>query len=422
MKKLFTFIIALSLITAAFMFETPAQTRNWKKYKGNRYSNAGKRRKMPRKTIALNKTPTPNESPVLVATVPAPAPLPSIEPEAVSLPEPLETELPTDVPSGNVAVSISSNGNAVFKIGLYERGVAVIDFPSNDPVYKIHPGDENFVTVGCTDRDQNGKCGNSPTDAIILRPGKNFHALGSEESSATVITIQRVSGMVVSLIVVPVKQIAQNTNYLVVRYDVAQSVEARLKAGLSVNLQPGAILTNDPKSITPPNSDAVPQFQNVSDIKNSDQTTPLVSDLETAVTTELQRVAESRPSLRFGKSVYGLSLAKATDASRTGDITIEVVAVRNTLSQAIRLMPKQPALVIENREKREGIVSIEPVVLSYVSTTVLDDEVLLPGQIYYYAFAYASPILGAKQVLRVTFAQREAQDAPASLELGGFAR
>lgn len=426
MKKLFSFIIALGLV-AGFISETSAQTRNYKKYKSYRSSVSNKRRnKKPVKkevvTLALNKAPIDEPAQPVLSPSPVPSPL---ETNDVTLPESSERELSTDLENGNVPVSVSSNGNAVFKIGLYERGVAVIDFPSNDPVYRIHPGDENFVTVGCTERDQNGKCGNSPTDAIILRPGKNFHALGTEESSATVITIQRVSGTVISLIIVPVKEISQNTNYLVVRYDVRDAVEARLKAGLAVNLQPGAInLTTDPKLILTPGSNSTPQFQNVSSttLEQTTQSVVAPSDLEATVTSELQRVAESRPALQFTKSVYGLSLAKATTASRTGDITIEVIAVRNTLPQAIRLMAKQPTLVIENRDKRKESVSVEPVVLSYVSTTVLENDVLEPGQIYYYAFAYASPVLGAKQVLRVNFTQREASDAPASLELGGFAR
>lgn len=436
MKKIFSLLIVMSLIVGTSILNVSAQTNRKKSFKGKRYSyQKNRRKKSSQNFVAKNSFIKTETAPIPVAT---PTPIvPVIETNttqsdetAVTIPQATDQEIQGDLQSGNVVVNVGTNGNAIVKIGLAERAVSVVDFPANDPVYRIHPGDENFVTVGCTAREQNGKCGNSATDAIILRPGKNFHSLGSEDASSTVVTIQRVSGIVVTLIVVPVKNVSQNANYVVVRYNTREVVDARLKAGLAVNLQPGVITL--PNEVKPNNEPAKTQnadYVNAS-LKTDNQATttetnsmPSEDDLQTMVVGELERVAQSGGSgLKFSKPVYGLSLARAAIGSRTGDITIEVVAVRNTLGQAMRLVPDQPELVVENKEKRDASVNIQRVNILHTATTVESDDVLLPGQVYYFAFAYSSPILGVKQVLRVFFAQREASDAPASMELSGFAR
>jgi hypothetical protein len=420
MKNIFSLLIALSLL-AGCVLNAPAQTRI--KSKNISVSSSNKRLKKSQPVLTPSPTPALTPTPITVQN--------DVISNAVSVPQSTSQEISGDLQSGNVIVNVSSNGNAVVKIGLAERGVTVIDFPANDPVYKIHPGDENFVTVDCSARAENGKCGNSPTDAIILRPGKNFHSLDSEESSATVVTIQRVSGIVVSFIVVPVKTIAQNANYVVVRYDLREVVEARMKAGLSVNLQPGVVsLPNVVKPNTEENKNDSAQFLNTTTQTEKTSTTPANIDADTlqeAVVAELQRVGQNSSGLRFSKPVYGISLARASSGSRTGDIIIDVIAVRNTLPQPVRLLsepnlPFVPELVVENRDKRDASVNVQRINIISVATTVDGDDVLMPGQIHYFAIAYSSPILGVKQVLRVNFAQREAADAPASIELGGLAR
>lgn len=424
MRKVVSFLIVFSLLGVFF---APAQaqkkSRQRRSTKPNTVLTAKNQKRVLKTDTSALTTPTPTPPPTVN---PSPFPTPNLTAGIVDLPTSKTEEISGDIQSGNVIVNVSSNGNAVIKIGLAARGVTVIDFPASDPVYRIHPGDENFVTVGCTAREENGKCGNSPTDAIILRPGKNFHTLDTEESAATVVTIQRVSGIVVSFIVVPVKSIAQNTNYVVVRYNLSDVIEARLKAGLAVNLQPGVLTI--PNVVPTGDGDKSNKTENqyldtsINNSSNENDKPSEETSLAETVIAELQRVAQNESDLRFLKPVYGISLARASTVSRVTDVTIEVVAVRNTLPKAIRLVPDQPELVIENREKKEASVNIQRVNLLHIATTAEADDVLLPGQVYYYAFAYASPILGVKQVLRVSFAQREAADAPASIELSGLAR
>lgn len=378
----------------------------------------------------------PLELPVPAPLRPTPTPTPKVlandgaEPIQsegfVTLPAPQQMALEGEPQSGNVVLNVTENGNKSVKLGLAPRGVAVIDFPADDPVYKIYPGDENFVTVDCLAR-QDGKCANSPTDAIVLRPGKSFHALGTEESAATVVSIQRQSGIVVSFIVVPVPNIAQNANYVVVRYDLKQVLEARQKAGLAFNLQTG--VKASPVTLpTPVESRPGAQIINASlaagsvalagSQPDSEQSaSQSQNDLTQKVMAALNNAAR-RTDLRFAKPAQGISLAPALLGERTGDITIDVVAVRNVLPQAIRLVSEQPELVVENRDKGEASVNLQRLGILHTATTVEADDVLLPGQVYYFAFAYTSPILGVKQVLRVSFSHRSAADAPATLDLG----
>lgn len=358
---------------------------------------------------------------------------------SVGLPTPVQEKLADETLGGNMVVDVSANSNTVLKIGLAERAVTLIDFPVDDPVYKIHPGNENFVTVGCLGREPNGKCLNSPTDAIVLRPGKDFHALGSEESAATVITIQRNSGIVVTLIVVPVRRISDNTNYVAVRYDLQNVLKIRRNSGLAVNLQssetsaaPSSAVAGNASTSGATNGENA-QIVNAALPSGDNQTEQTATGAETSagdaqslnqmLADEIQRAADNSGALKFSKPVYGIALARTSGSGTSvNDVSVEIIAVRNTLSQAIRLVPDQPELVIENREGKEPSVSVQKVNLLHVATTADDSDVLQPGVVYYYAFAYQSPILGVKQALRVSFAQRAAADAPASIILSSLNR
>jgi hypothetical protein len=418
--------LAILLIFGAAVEQIAAQTKK----STDNGSKTDKSKQIPRPSAHSKKTPAMGvallqEPPSTVSSQREVIPVFSsetsgnIEFPPISFEKQIDTTL-----SGNLTIEISANENTVIKIGLAERAVVLIDFPVNDPVYKIHPGNENFVTVGCAGRESNGKCLDSPTDALVLRPGKDFHALGSEESAATVITVQRVSGLVVSFLVVPVKKISDNTNYLAVHYLLDDVLRSRKSSGLPSNLKPGG-----EKFLTVKNSEeiidgsAVPKT--VEDLLDGNQNpTQKPSDeppsLESRLVGEIKRISDSKPSLKFSKPLNGLSLARASDyGARVNDVTIEVVAIRNTTPYPLRLVPEQPTLFVENKDKKQISINIERVNLLYTATTVEDLEVLEPGRIYYFAFAYQSPILGVSQLLRVNFAHREAADAPASLELSG---
>lgn len=426
--------------------------RNTKRYS---YKNSHKKKKRSvKKSTSAAKTETEisntNQPTLAVQTepiatpTPAPTPVPLVniavnddmtDPERVEVNK--NENLGDDVQGGNVVVKVTSNGNASVKIGLAQRGVTVVEFPAGDPVYKIFPGDENFVTVDCGARDKENRCLNSPTDSIVLRPGKMFSQWGTaDEDTATVVTVQRASGIVVSFIVLPVRKISQHAFHVVVRYDLAEVIAQRRSAGLPFNLDKVGEIGNKPNQIPSgvqydaKNANSAPSliqnavFQNDMPLEESQNETDLEADLEERTLAELKKVAKSADRLYFSKPVHGLSLAVATQDSRTSDYVIEVIAVRNMNNKPLRLVPEQPEIFVDsaNSQDKNQSVTSERLTILMQATTADENDVLLPNQTYYFAFAYKMPILGAKQVLKVGFAGREAADEPASAILLGLTR
>lgn len=344
-----------------------------------------------------------------------------------------ETE---DVQSGNVVVKVTSNGNASVKIGMSPMGVTMIEFPANDPIYEIHRNDlySDFVTVSCRQQDESGRCLDNPNDAIILRPGKNFR-FSTDGSESTVITVQRVSGIVVTFIIVPVNSIAQNANHVVVTYPVNEIIQARMKAGLTVNLAPS--LTTEPartndKNIAD-NSEKNPSIVNASftssdSTEKSNQTISENSgngnqdDLEATTVSELQRVGTAGFAMKFGKPIHGLEIAVAPNNLRLTGRVVDTFAIRNTLSVPIKLVPEMPELYVETAAKKGESINSVRVPILYRATTLDESDILQPGELHYFSIAYDVPILGAKQTLKVAFAQTNAADEPVVLELTGIAR
>jgi hypothetical protein len=134
--------------------------------------------------------------------------------------------------------------NTPLKAYLSPVGQIIIEFQADDPVYKVHPADENFVTV---DRLTNDSL---LTDPVVLRPGTGFRVPEPEtvvtrggktvvkppKPLATVVTLQMYSGLLVPVIIYPVRSMEQNTNKLVLVYNREEVARARRAAGLAVNL------------------------------------------------------------------------------------------------------------------------------------------------------------------------------------------
>jgi hypothetical protein len=140
-------------------------------------------------------------------------------------------------------------------------------------------------------------------------------------------------------------------------------------------------------------------------------------ELRERVVAELQRVAALNPAPQFSKPVHGLSLSVLGGPPPVSDTAIQVIAVRNTLAVPVRLIPDQPELrVIQSAHKGEAILD-QSITLKHVATTVGDDNVLRPGEVYYFAVAYETPALGVRQSLYVSFAHMLASDEPVTAPL-----
>lgn len=128
-------------------------------------------------------------------------------------------------------------------------------------------------------------------------------------------------------------------------------------------------------------------------------------------------VSDSKAFSKFSKPLYGLSVA----VSRPNDLNLEtrmiVVAVKNTLSESVRLVAGQPDLFIETLDEKKRPVLVEPIEKLGLETTAPLGDMLAPGATAYYAVAFTPPILGTHQYLRISVAQTTAADAPASVDL-----
>lgn len=434
----------------------------------NNYKSHYKARSQKKRRVVRVPSSQPESQPQIIA--PAPVSQPQVSPTPIAtvqvadLNAPERTEISRtenfgkDVQGGNVEVKLTSNGSATAKLGMAQRGVIVIEFPASDPVYKIFAGDENYIRVDCgapeksSDQKNDAQstvvaCQNLPGDSIVLYPGIHFNKWETSDDATTAVTVQRASGIVVSFIVVPVRSMANHTFHVAVRYDLDDVIAQRRAAGLPFNLAnalnktqpapnvvprvptttPGAIVSGEAVDAVV-TQNQTPQFQNAVLNEGATQQSPaaeendLQTTLETRTVAQLRNAAKTNNRLYFGKPFHGLSLAVVQSDTRVTDYSIDVVAVKNLTQKPIRLVPDQPEIFIESGAKDGVSVSNERLPLLYVATTAEADDVLLPNQVYYFAFAYKSPILGAKQRLSVGFAQREAADEPTTLALLGLAR
>ena len=140
-----------------------------------------------------------------------------------------------DYLSGEVRVEVSGNSNPILRLGLAQNGVTLVEFPASDRFFALHPGNSDLVTID-----------DSPTKGqdhfFVLRASGGLLPLpagGKSRSPATSIVVQMQSGMVVTLLIYPARDLAHNAHRVVVAYDRESVVSARRAAGLAVNLGGG---------------------------------------------------------------------------------------------------------------------------------------------------------------------------------------
>src|SRR5262245_26752580 len=132
--------------------------------------------------------------------------------------------------SGEVSVAVRGNENPIIRLGLAPNGVTLVEFPASDNFFAINPGNTDLVTIE-----------DSPTKEtdhfVVIRPGAGFlPAAEGAKSPATSIIAQMSSGMVVTFLLYPARDIESNAHRCVVTYDREAVINARRAAGLAVNI------------------------------------------------------------------------------------------------------------------------------------------------------------------------------------------
>lgn len=320
--------------------------------------------------------------------------------------------------SGEVSVAVRANENPLIRLGLAQHGVALVEFPASDRFFAINPGNPDLVTIE-----------DSPTKAtdhfFVMRPGTGFlPALDGSKLSApaTSLIVQMTSGMVVTFVLYPIREIERNAHRCVISYDREAVVNARKAAGLTVNLdqREDAAKRKLPASIRVATEGEASVESLVT--ANEANTTPVApvplapfGPYGQARSDELAWKTFGTEKLRWSKAAHGLLItaqARIVDAQQR-----EVwIAVRNATKQMIQIVPGHPELYVQTLDGKGRVLQAEPVV--QLKTEATHAEGLIgAGQTARYRLVYEPPVLGARQKLGVAVAHTQAADEPAMMEL-----
>ena len=299
----------------------------------------------------------------------------------------------------------------------------------------IHPGNSELVSF-------DEETARLSKRSLVLRPGAAFVAPPSGSATkgpASSISVQMQSGVVVTFLIYPVRELSQNAHRCVVMYNRDEVVAARRAAGLAVNL--------DGREPPPKHSNATTRFGDDADDGSGEVIVPrlsrLIADVDSSRADERVRsgrAAKKRPKLSevanralkdaiknpnkmgaFAKSNHGLSLAVAPVVDLDVQARMVVIAVRNDAQGVLRIVQGNPEVYVQTFDDNGKTLQLEQVKRLYVESTSLEGK-LNKGEVVYYAIVYEAPVLGALQRLRVSVSQTEAADEPATAGLGTATR
>lgn len=338
---------------------------------------------------------------------------------------------------GQAQVTVRGNEDPIIRLGLAQHGPIVVEFPASDNFFAVHPGGSNIVTYD-----------ESPTLAtdhyLVFRAGGGFmtgtEAEGSSEARAS-ISVQMQSGMFVTFLFYPVRDVARMAHRCVVSYSRDEIVTARRAAGLAVNLD----------GRTPPQANTQQTGSRRIGTGAGDSFSQARDDADAggvqnaAVTLESGEliVASSRPSKkklkasdmpkeaqralreaiaaparfnRWSPPSHGLSISVAAPVDLDDQRRMTVVAVKNTTQAGLRILPGGPELDVQTLSEGGQVVQVRSIKLLQTASSGTGGA-LPAGATIYYAIIYEAPVLDAAQRVRLSVAQDTAADQPASTEL-----
>jgi hypothetical protein len=340
---------------------------------------------------------------------------------------------------GEAKVNISKD-ETVIRLAMAQHGSVLIELPANDGPRYIIPGDPEMATVDEKALERNKR-------AIVVRPGSLFvtpPANHKARTPAATVTAQMRSGLVVTFLFYPVEDLAQNVHRCVLSYNRDEVVARRRAAGPPVNLDA------DNKSNTE-RGDLTGQSTARTSISVEESAPPEKPSEKESVTTKGDGAKEkvgppqpvpspatslkpikstanevdgkvraaasealARAVKKWTKPVKGLALSimPATDAMP--GIQLLTLAVRNKSAENLKLVSGSPDLFVEMRDEQDKPINLESVRKLHSELSDASGE-LQPGKTVYFVIAYASPVLGSQQQLKLRVAQTAAADEPASI-------
>ena len=347
-----------------------------------------------------------------------------------------------DYLSGEANVAVKGNMNPIIRLGLSPNGVTMIEFPVTDRFFAIHPGNSDLVTID-----------DSPTKAtdhfLVMRAGSGFASptimANVGRGPATSIIVQMQSGMVITFLIYPVQYLSEQAHRCVVGYDRNEVIAARRAAGLAVNLD--GIEQDRPRTASvrvAPEAGALPDttltsasesISRARTIKSQPavveidpRQSPLKRNKNDSGEPDLAARNALAEALRSPKNfkkwnppVHGMALSLSQVRDVGSRSRVVVIAVRNTVGTAIRVVPGAPDIYVQTLDAKGNPLQIEQIRKLGFETTAVNGSIPA-GATCYYALVYETPILGASQRLRVSIAQVNAADEPSSAELTSTSR
>jgi hypothetical protein len=360
---------------------------------------------------------------------------------------------------GEAKVDVTKD-ETVVRLAMAQHGSVLIELPANDGPRYIIPGDPEMATVDEKALERNKR-------AIVVRPGSLFvPPLPNRKTRtpAATVTTQMRSGLVVTFLFYPVEDLAQNVHRCVLSYNRDEVVARRRAAGLPVNLDAEnksntergemtgqstartsiSVETND--EAKPPDTDAATKptitiplnakpkpnlpateraaatanssAQSDSEIQGNDSSEKIKSAAQEALARAIKRPKQFK---KWTKPVHGLSLAATEQVDPKENFRVGVLAVKNVTSDALKISPGSPDLSLEMLDAEGKPVNVQAIKRLHLETNEASGA-LPAGSTLYYAIAYATPVLGAHQQLKIAVSQTAAADEPASLTLAGNIR
>jgi hypothetical protein len=343
--------------------------------------------------------------------------------------------------SGQAQVRVRGNEDPIIRLGLAQHGPTIVEFPAADNFFAVHPGGSFLVTY-----DQSPSLAND--HYLVFRAGRDFVAPPPDsrrplEPIASV-SVQMQSGMFVTFVFYPVRDVARMAHRCVVMYSRDEIVAARRAAGLAVNLdgrsEASAPPTNtsmrvggatganggDSSTIATTTASATPTPEpsaarlvlasgdsanaGSERRRNRNRTPNFTREAQRAIRSAL---AASQRFTEWSEASHGLTVSALAPVEIENRYRMTVIAVRNTTSSGLRLVAGQPDLDVETVDSGSRPVQIQQVTKLHTESSSLSDAIPA-GATAYYAIIYEMPTLGVQQRLRLSVAQIEATDAPAS--------
>jgi hypothetical protein len=343
--------------------------------------------------------------------------------------------------AGEVKVIVRGEQNPVVRIGMAQTGVTLVEFPEGDKFFAIHPPENGDLI----------RIEKSPSmradHHLVLRAGQD---LVKASGPAASITVQMRSGLNVILWIYPVRFVTQQTHRLVISYDRVEIVTARSAAGLAVNLgeerETEARPVKDPlkepvkeiavavaqapqgaDGLTSPNAPAAAPGSELATISEpAADKQEEKENVESGMTGEALKkalrdaMADPKSFKNWSPPAHGLSVStKARELDEQSRIAL--VAVKNVEDFPLQILPGHPDLIVETVNEKGKTIQLEGV-RKRLQEASAQSNVIPARTTVYYAVAFAMPILGKRQRLRVTVGQRNAADDPVGVSVTSNAR